>query len=586
MTDLMTDDQLKRYLLFAGDGLFIRQHCSTVTEAQSSSSGDVFKMHKKTKLIEKLRTKLKKEQGMNQVTRTIMARAKCWVIKMQQKKTGKFKLAGFTILTKGSVDDFDVSLLDVAKQEVPPNETVFQMYDKHKLPLLRLYIGTKPKLVQSSAISIKSDSSLDEDDSLDCCFVDPFQLDVSQAGASPASANHDVDAEVQPDVDNLIDLSHDVVAYEVEIPNTADKGQPEGYVSSLSGTPTVQFPVIAQSDDDNDDTIPVCETQEIVVRRSNLFEDFISVFSEKEIMDRKLDVRIVETNGEIEKGEGDGVFRDAVTEFWSMFCRVSNGDVYKVPVIRHDFDSDRWESIARIFVKGWKDTGYFPIIIAPAFMEECIFGSHSNADILHSFMLYVSSFERDVLEGALKGFPDDTDELLDILSGYDCKKIPRSGEFKSLLQEIAHKELIQKPMFVINSWRPVASHMSQDLDRKSLSALYRDLSPNVKGVIALLKTDSCINSTETTVFGYLKKFIRSLNQNDLKLFLRFCTGSDLLTCNLISVTFNQSDGFTRSPIAHTCTCTLEIPVTYETFTDLKNDFTQILRSNVWIMDLK
>lgn len=48
-------------------------------------------------------------------------------------------------------------------------------------------------------------------------------------------------------------------------------------------------------------------------------------------------------------------------------------------------------------------------------------------------------------------------------------------------------------------------------------------------------------------------------------FLRFVTGSSVLTSDTINVSFNTLGGAARRPIAHTCSNLLELSNTYCTF---------------------
>ncbi|KAJ8047184.1 hypothetical protein HOLleu_06115 [Holothuria leucospilota] len=131
----------------------------------------------------------------------------------------------------------------------------------------------------------------------------------------------------------------------------------------------------------------------------------------KDVMGKILEVRMVQTNGKIEEGEGHGILRDALTEFWSACSRYLNGHGYQVPIIRHDFGKEKWEIIGRILLKGWNDTGYFPIMFAPVFMEQCVYGDEHDGDILESFMMYVSDYERETFKCALDSFLEGPDEF-------------------------------------------------------------------------------------------------------------------------------------------------------------------------------
>ncbi|KAJ8050224.1 hypothetical protein HOLleu_03340 [Holothuria leucospilota] len=428
------------------------------------------------------------------------------------------------------------------KQEVGSDETVADLYNTFKTPLLRLYLATKWK-VESTEHEIVDLSSGDSES-----FIDPFESFESFDDLNVAS-----EIEIGTSASIIHEACEDYTLNEPLV------------VQGDSGTPTIQFNTVQR---DSDPPLNSTLREQVIIRRSNVVEDFIQICLDPNIMSKALDVRMIHMNGDVEVGEGDGVFRDPLTEFWWAFSRYTNGNVYKIPIIRHDFGKEKWEAIARILLKGFKDTGYFPIMMAPAFMEECIFGIQSG-DILESFMHYVSDFERDVLQKALPDFPEDTDELLNIMDGYECQQIPKPENLVRLLQEIAHKELIQKPMFIVDCWRPVITPIiCHDLDQKRVWSLYTDLAPTVKKVTGLIKTHTELSGTEKVMLGYVKKYIRSLSVQDLQLFLRFCTGSDILICPSLYITFNQQDGFGRS-VAHTCTTTVETPTTYESFAEFK-----------------
>ena len=72
---------------------------------------------------------------------------------------------------------------------------------------------------------------------------------------------------------------------------------------------------------------------------------------------------------------------------------------------------------------------------------------------------------------------------------------------------------------------------------------------------------------------------------EVRNFLRFVTGSSALVVDEIKVTFNGLSGLCRRPIAHTCSCTLELPASYSTYLEFAQEFDAILTSELsWIMD--
>ena len=64
---------------------------------------------------------------------------------------------------------------------------------------------------------------------------------------------------------------------------------------------------------------------------------------------------------------------------------------------------------------------------------------------------------------------------------------------------------------------------------------------------------------ERQSLDYLKKFVNSLEGKALSMFLRFCTGSDVITCDSIRICFSSLEGLQRHPVARTFTPILELP---------------------------
>ena len=87
------------------------------------------------------------------------------------------------------------------------------------------------------------------------------------------------------------------------------------------------------------------------------------------------------------------------------------------------------------------------------------------------------------------------------------------------------------------------------------------------------------NNSERAVVDFLKRFVRAMDQAQLNSFLRYVTGADVLCVPHISVQFSTLDGLARQPIAHTCGSVLELPSTYDTFPELREEFTKKMWQN-------
>lgn len=466
---------------------------------------------------------------------------------------------------KGNIKDFSCHMRDVRKLPFDAsNPSIKTLYETTKLTTIRLYLATEKvlenEIIDDDLLSIGSEISIHSSSPV------PEDLRTAQAGPSstscpfsPASHSSLEQTDVSP----------------VHTPNT----------------PTVSFGPSSRAEVDPNATLPIIEVETeatsktLVIRRSQIFQDMVQFFKDASITESKLTVRMVLPNGEIEMGEGSGVFVDALASFWDEFSKHTAGDEFKVPVLRHNFGADTWKAVGRIILKGWEQAKYFPISLAPPFMEEVLFGN-VKSNMKDSFLKFVSLSERLVIQGAIEKFPDNLDELLDILDCYECRVLPSKSNFVQLLWEIGHKEIVQRPMFIADSMREVLSPLREKLSHSELLQLYEDLRPTAQKVIGRVVLPDGCSPVQRSVFGYLKRYIRSLEKNNLKKFLRFWTASDVLSFPELKVAFNEHMvGFYRRPIAHTCGQCLELPTTYESYIELKNEFDAILDSGIWVMDI-
>ena len=94
-----------------------------------------------------------------------------------------------------------------------------------------------------------------------------------------------------------------------------------------------------------------------------------------------------------------------------------------------------------------------------------------------------------------------------------------------------------------------------------------------------------LNPAQTRVFNFLLSFIGNMTSEEVRRFLRFVTGSSVAVSKNISIIFNSLSGAARRPIAHTCSCELELSVNYSTSIEFTNEFKHVLSNDLsWIMD--
>lgn len=154
-----------------------------------------------------------------------------------------------------------------------------------------------------------------------------------------------------------------------------------------------------------------------------------------------------------------------------------------------------------------------PLPCPQLLLQVCFCGEETLTPelLIESFKSYMSQDESKVLEKALGNDFDPKDEdLLDLLSYFKCYK--------------------------------------------------NEKKPTAKSVINLLSTNPTSEAEQNSLEDF-KRFVQSLNGSDLGGLLQFLTGSNIILCKTITVTFTTLEGKSRRPIVHTCGPSLELPST-------------------------
>ena len=253
-----------------------------------------------------------------------------------------------------------------------------------------------------------------------------------------------------------------------------------------------------------------------------------------------------------------------------------------IPAIRHKMLKEHWRAVARIILYGiWM--AYFPLKLSQTFMISCLFGEeHVTIKMLVvSFQNDLSSEERQCSEKILKEYKEENKEdLLEVLSAYNCFKKPSKDSLFSILQELGHQELLQKPKYIANAFAEVFRYCPQLQNLfprpKELSEFYKERAPTSLTVVKALKVND-LTDIQRSVLHFLHGFIKSLNQKDLCRFLKFVTGGDILPDHPIQVI--STENIILAPRSRTCVPQLELQDTYNCYNKLAEESTNILKSS-------
>ena len=263
-----------------------------------------------------------------------------------------------------------------------------------------------------------------------------------------------------------------------------------------------------------------------------------------------------------------------------------------MPFVRHDYQREEWAAIGRILVKGYQSCGYLPLLMSQAFFAYLLFGESAVTGpmLIQSFQNYVSADEKTFIiksiAGEIEYEGDDDTDLLEMLSNYDCRRKVNSENIVAVIEEIAHKELIQKPQYIPDCWKSIISPLIPIFTNvTTLTKKYESLLPPISKILSCLEANPG-NDPERENLKFLKKFIKGLDTSQrLSNFVRFVSGSELMLFAAIQIEFRDLSGLGCRPVAHTCNTVLQLPSTYQSFPELREELSSILSLDNWEMDV-
>ena len=114
---------------------------------------------------------------------------------------------------------------------------------------------------------------------------------------------------------------------------------------------------------------------------------------------------------------------------------------------------------------------------------------------------------------------------------------------------------------------------------------YRYILPTNRNVIKLIQSDPT-NGNERDGYGFLKQYIRGLDEPFLRKFLKYCTGSDVILVGKIAVEFVACSTIARRPIVHTCAPMMELPSSFASYCEFREEMQNILNAcDNWGIDI-
>lgn len=292
-----------------------------------------------------------------------------------------------------------------------------------------------------------------------------------------------------------------------------------------------------------------------------------------------------------------GVCRDFFSGFWeAAYIRLFDGAALLIPACHAETDMSQFTIVGQILSHGYLCCGFLSTRISFPVLALVLLGLSTNISheiMVKYFLEFLSQVDRKAIAIALRAKeftqPMKT-STINVLSRFGCREIPTPSNLSHLLYTLAQHQFRSRPfaaLSLMNSGVP-EKHKAfwQNMEVNEFCRVCEALTTNPEKILEQIVEPFFANEHEERVFGYLQQYIGEMKVVEAKRFLRFVTGSSALTGDKISISFNALVGAARQPIAHTCSNTLEIPYTYNTFLDFSEEFSTLLSNEefCWSMN--
>lgn len=335
-----------------------------------------------------------------------------------------------------------------------------------------------------------------------------------------------------------------------------------------------------------------------MVSRDNVYNCALSMYENAEEILDEFPFRI-KFDGELAVDSG-GVSRDFCSAFWeAAYAKAFDGNTLLTPALHCGINLESLQKIATIISHMYLAVGFFPVRMAFPSLACILLGPNVTIPkelMVEAFIDSVSAHERDCLRSAVKvsnnggAFSDEeSKQLTMILGNYGGRSIPSPETLKHSILQAAKYEFIIKPCAALTSMHSGIPLKHKPFWEKmsvyELHSLYMALNATPMKVLSLLDDECADSPNKLRVFKYLTQFIGSMNNDELRSFLRYVTGASVCPAKHLNITFNSLTGIARRPIGHTCANQLELSEDYSTYLEFVVEFRAFLStSEAWYMD--
>ena len=311
------------------------------------------------------------------------------------------------------------------------------------------------------------------------------------------------------------------------------------------------------------------------VGRENIYEELISLYRK-----RNVSKSLLRLNFKNENAVGDGVSRDAFSEFYRTAYKKMEGHFFKVP--SQHLEDEELKLIGEIITHGFILFDIFPLGICKLSLKHYLYNhKESDEDMYQSFLSFITPTERELISQFATKDGEDPQPLVDIFSEYSIFASPTSHNVRGMVIKAANIALIRQPCFAMQLLVQGMGSFWNKTNVNQIDALYQLTTPTADEIISILDPEeTCKKDQQVTT--WLHRYVRSSSPDELQRFVRFITGSEMMIPgSKIKIEFVDQSEECLHPLTKTCFKILIVPRQYKSFFELRDNLNFYVNQGSW-----
>ncbi|XP_078677774.1 uncharacterized protein LOC144914132 isoform X3 [Branchiostoma floridae x Branchiostoma belcheri] len=308
----------------------------------------------------------------------------------------------------------------------------------------------------------------------------------------------------------------------------------------------------------------------VTVSRDSIHADVIGLYSDTDRRTWTHQIRVTF------KGEPSvdvkGVSREMFTIFWEAVKQKSTaGADVRLPISTPEYNQRYWEAVGRALCHCYVLVGHYPVdVISEVITLHILDKKPTKSALEEAFLNTLTETERTLLKSLFDNYTPDNfvskkTELRDFLINCETQTIPTFEDFPEIFHRVAEFKVFEEPKAAIlgiaSGFEEASADIFKQVTMEDIHALYSSLQPTANNIIGKLELTSQSQRGEgPRVFSMLTSFLHGSDEDICRKFLRFVTGSNLLSMDQIKV---RVDPGVHGIESHTCFNEIALPTFQE-----------------------